>query len=124
MATVPETTFPVLEQTTNLFTAVITDNDGVTPMAVSRLTAFTLTTYIVRADGQTQILRDHQACINASNVVVNALGEVIWTIQPSDTMVIEDVPFERHYALFEWYWANGNGKFLITLVVENLALVA
>jgi hypothetical protein len=117
--------FEIDEQESGSYTATIVGNDGATPLPAASLLTFTLTLYVVKADGTEQIVnaRNQQNVLNANNVTVSAGGAVVWTIQPGDTTLVEDIPFERHIALFEWTWADGAGKHEVILKVRNLRRV-
>jgi hypothetical protein len=41
-----------------------------------------------------------------------------WNIQVGDTTLLENLPFMRHYARFNWSWANGSKAVEILLVVQ------
>lgn len=130
----PDRTFDIDEQESGYYLGKITDNDGVTFLPGSTLTALALTLWVVREDGTTQIVngRNHQNVLNLNNVTVydtiqtDANGHqynLRWAIQPADTTLVEDLPFERHLALFEWTWPQGQGKHTFELVVRNLSQV-
>lgn len=118
-------TFEIDEEESGSYTATIVGNDGATPLPAATLLTFTLTLYVIKQDGTDQILngRNLQNVLNANNVTVDAVGQVVWTIQPADTVLVEAIPFERHHALFEWTWADGAGKHEVILKVRNLRRV-
>lgn len=118
----PEQAFPVIEKGSGQFTAVIVGNDGVTPLSSAVLLTLTLTLYATKADGTDAIInsRNAQNVLNANNVTVDTLGNLIWVIQPNDTALVENIPFERHIGLFQWTWPAGAGKREVILVVQNL----
>jgi len=120
------TTFdPIDEQTTGQYTAQLVGNDGLTPIPASVLATLVLTLYAIKADGTDQIIngRNRQNALNANNVTVSAAGALVWAIQVLDTTLVEDIPFERHVALFEWTWTSGAGKHEAILPVRNLHFV-
>ena len=116
--------FEIAEKETGRYTAILTGNDGVTPLSSAVLLTLTLTLYVTKADGTDTKIRDHQSVLNANNVTVGTDGAVVWIIQVTDTTLVELIPFERHVALFEWTWAGGAGKHEVVLVVRNLRQVS
>jgi hypothetical protein len=62
--------------------------------------------------------------LNANNVTISTGGLITWLFQVGDTTLVEDIPFERHIALWEWTWPAGAGKHEAILVVRNLRRVA
>lgn len=113
----------VLEQTTPRYRAVITDDQGL-PIPAASLTELLLTLTVIRSNGTITFLRADQPAINANNVTVDANGVLVWSIQVADTTLVEDLPAERHIALFEWGWGTGRkGKHELVLVVKNLTAV-
>lgn len=118
----PPLSFPIDEKTSGQYTAVLVGNDGVTPLPAATLITLVLTLYVIKADGTDGIVngRNAQNVLNANNVTLSAGGLLTWVIQVLDTTLVEDIPFERHVALFEWTWAAGAGKREVILVVRNL----
>lgn len=116
--------FLLAEKSTGTYTATVVANDGVTPLPAATLATLTLFLYVIKADGTSSYIRGAaglpQNVLNANNVTVDANGLVTWTIQTTDTTLIEAVDFERHIALFQWTWAGGAGKHEVVLVVKNL----
>lgn len=128
------TSFPIDEQESGSYFATVTDDAGAM-IPGNQLTALTLTLYVIRQDGSTAIVnnRDHQNVLNTQNVTVSNVIQTLangktynlrWRIQPADTTLVEALPFERHLFLFEWTWAQGQGKHEATLAVKNLVMVA
>lgn len=115
--------FAIDEQESGRYTAIITGNDGVTPLPGATLTTLVLTLYVIKADGTDSLIRTAQSILNVNNGTVSAGGAITWLIQPADTTLVEDIPFERHIALFEWSWPAGQGKHEVVLVVRNLRRV-
>lgn len=115
-------TFEINERSTGTYPATIVGNDGVTPLPGATLVTFTLTLYVIKADGTIAYVnsRNAQNVLNANNVTVSAGGAVLWTIQVGDTTLVEVLPFERHIALFEWTWAGGAGAHEVILVVRKI----
>ena len=125
--------FPVDEQEGGSYLATITD-DLEALILGSSLTILKLTLYVIRQDGSTAIVnnRDHQNVLNQNQVTVYDTLQALsnsrtynlrWRIQPEDTTLVESLPYERHRFLFEWTWAQGQGKHDGTLVVRNLTMV-
>lgn len=117
--------YPIDEEESGQYTATVTGNDGVTPLPVLQILTLTLTVYVVKQDGTEQIIngRNQQNVLNANNVLVDVGGGLTWTIQPGDTTLVEAIPYETHFALFEWTFAEGQGKHLIAVRVRNLRRV-
>ncbi len=115
-------TFDIAEKSTGSYTATLVGNDGVTPLPGATLSTLVLTLYAIKADGTDGVVnsRNAQNVLNANNVTVSTGGLLTWAIQVGDTTLVEDLPFERHIALFEWTWPNGAGKHEAVLVVRNL----
>jgi hypothetical protein len=122
----PPHTYPIDEKCTGQCTARLVGNDGVTGISGAVLTTLVLTLYAIKADGTDAIInsRTQQNVLNANNVTVDTTGLLTWVIQSADTTLVEDLPFERHIALFEWTWPSGVGKHEIILVVRNLHRVS
>ena len=130
----PVRTFDIDEQESGAYLGKIVGNDGITFLPGSTLTALALTLWVVRENGTVAIVngRNHQNVLNLNNVTVfdtiqtDANGHQFnlrWLIQPADTTLVEDLPYERHLALFEWTWPQGQGKHLFELIVRNLSQV-
>jgi hypothetical protein len=119
-------TFEVNEKTSGRFTATLVGNDGVTPLPGATLSTLVLTLYAIKADGSDGIVngRNAQNVLNANNVTISTGGLITWLFQVGDTTLVEDIPFERHIALWEWTWPAGAGKHEAILVVRNLRRVA
>lgn len=118
----------VLEKTTPRYTAILQDDTGAPLPAVS-LTTLTLTLYVIKSDGTTQIVnsRTAQNVLNANNVTVDGSGNLVWAIQTADTAILDDtLPVEQHIALWTWTWATGakTGRHELILVVKNLGQVS
>lgn len=117
--------FGILEQATGTYRAVITANDGVTPIPAASLLTLTLTLYNIKSDGTVNHIngRNAQNVLNTNNVTIDASGNLTWAIQVADTTLVEALPFERHIALWEWTATGVAGKHEIVLVVQALAEV-
>jgi len=116
--------FAINEKSTGLYTGTLVGNDGVTPLPGPTLSTLLLSLYVIKQDGTDHMIRTAQNVLNANNVTVSAGGLVSWSIQVADTTLVEDIPFERHIALFEWTWPSGAGKHEIVLAVRNLRRVS
>ena len=116
--------FPIQEQTTGTYTAVLVGNDGSTPVPGPTLTTIILTVYAIKSDGTDGILRGpQQNVLQQNNVTIDGNGVLVWGVQPSDTTLVEAIPFEDHYCLFEWTWPGGTGRHVVILRVWNLRRV-
>ena len=124
MSANPPQTFLIDELTSGRYTALIVDNDGVTPVPAANLLTFVLTVYVIKTDNTDGILRGpQQNVLNANNVTIDSGGNLVWTAQPADTTMVESVPFEDHICLFEWTWGTGTGRHEVILRVRNLRRV-
>lgn len=124
MPTNVQSTFRVNEQTTSKLTGQLVDQNGA-GIPTGTLTAFTLTLYN-DADGSIINLRNGQDVLNTNNVTVDSSGNVVWTIQPDDNVIVDDTQdAELHIALFQWQWGSParKGKAAIGIRVANLAKV-
>ena len=118
-------TVDCLEGETPRYTATLTD-ENLVPLPANSLTTFQLTLYVIKADGTTSYIngRNAQNVLNANNVTVTAQGLITWSMQVADTTLVEVVPFERHIALWEWYWGTGRaGKHELVITVKALGEV-
>lgn len=119
------TSFSVYEKTSAKLTAILKDETGAA-VSSALLTTFTLTLYD-KATGAIINSRDDQNVLNANNVTVDTSGNVVWTLQPADNIILDDsLNREHHRALFEWSWATGTktGKDYVDISVLNLAKVS
>ena len=116
-------TVDVLEKTTPRYTAVITDDQGVAIPLVSLVT-LTLFLYVIKSDGTPSYILGAagapQNVLNANNVTADANGNLVWSIQTTDTTFVEALPFELHIALFTWTTATITGRHELHLTVKNL----
>jgi hypothetical protein len=114
--------FQIDEQETGLYTATIVGNDGITPLPGAVLSTLVLSLYAIKSDGTDAVInaRNRLNVLNAGNVTISAGGKLTWNIQVADTTLIEDIAFERHYALWEWTWPAGAGKHEVLVIVRNL----
>ena len=114
----------IMEKTTVKVTATVEDEDG-NGLAAGNLDTLTLTLYSL--EDETIInSRDAQDVLNANGVTLDVNGGLIWTITPSDTIIVDTtLSAERHRAVFEWTYDIGvkNGKHVIDMRVINLVKV-
>lgn len=86
------------------YTGQIVDELGAGIDAAS-LTTLTLTLYDLVSN---TIIngRNAQNILNANNVTVDASGNLVWSVQPSDNPIYSSTPVENelHIALFQWTW--------------------
>ena len=118
-------TVDVLEGETPRYTATLKDDQGV-PLPAASLTTLTLTLYVIKADGSVSYVnsRNAQNVLNANNVTIDANGAIVWAMQVADTTLVEDLPFERHIALWEWTWPTSRaGKHELWVTVKALGEV-
>lgn len=126
-------TYQINEQESGRYTALITGDDGAM-LPGSTLVTLRLTVYVTKRDGTDQIVngRDQQNVLNINNVQVletpltDANGRaynLIWSIQPGDTTLVEQIRHERHICLFEWTFAGGAGNDEVYLNVRNVRRV-
>lgn len=126
-------TFAIDEQESGSYLATIHDDLG-NLLPGSVLLSLQLTLYVIRFDGSSAIVnsRNRQAVLNQNNVTVydslQTTGDgrtynLRWAVQPADSTLVEDLPYERHQALWEWSWNGGQGKHEVTLIVKNLRMV-
>jgi len=119
----------IAEETTAQYSAILKDeDDNVIPAA--SLASFTLTLYVKDVGGTTIINgRDGQDVLNANNVVVDAFGAVLWTMQVADNAIQNSaLDYERHYALWEFTWTRGGGgtglgRHEVVFIIRNLVKV-
>lgn len=132
------TTFSILEQTTGVYRATITDEGGAM-LPGSTLSTLKLTLYAKTSAGNVYInSRNEQNVLNANGVVVydtlqtDVLSDgttvtynLKWVISALDTTLNNgNLKVERHIALFEWTWPTDKaGKHEIILAVQNLTEV-
>ena len=125
--------FPIDEQESGSYLAILTDDLG-SVVPASALTSLQITLYVIRADGSIAYVnnRVHQSCLNQNNVTVFESLQILpdgrrynlrWQIQPEDSTLQEALLFETHHFLFEWTWAQGQGKHEGRLVVKNIPVV-
>lgn len=114
-------TTPVRERTTAFYTTTIVDENDV-GVDLANIATLTLTYY----DAETNTIinsRDDQDVLNTNNVTVATTGgTVIWTLQPLDTIIVDDrKELERHIAFFTWTWNVVNiGRKEIAFDIENI----
>ena len=119
----PPLVFEAKEKTTGHYTGVLTDDDA-TVLPAASLVTLTLSLYAILTDGSLSYIRNAQNVLNANNVTVDSNGNINWHWQVADTTLIEDLPFERHIALFTWTTSGSTGRHEFVLNVQNLVAVS
>ena len=112
----------ILEKTSPKITATMQDEEG-TGIPAASLTTLTLTLYNLDDSSNTIInSRSDQDVLNANNVTVNSSGNLVWSVQALDTIIVGDKGVEKHRAVFEWTYSSGtkNGKHIIDMDIRNL----
>jgi len=123
--TVEERTFS--ERTSAEYTALVADEDG-NGIDAADLDTLTLTLSNL-ADGSIINSRNAQNVLNANNVTVDAEGNLVWSITPSDTVMVRTAVkigyTEKHRALFRWTWDGGAkaGSHEMVMLITNVAKV-
>jgi hypothetical protein len=129
-------TFTILEQTSGVYRAIITDESGAM-LPGSTLSTLALTLYVIGSSGTVSYInsRNAQNVLNTNGVLVydtlqtDTLTDgttleynLKWTISPADTTLNSStLKTERHIALFEWGWGVSKaGKHEVILAVKNL----
>jgi hypothetical protein len=128
----------VPEQTSGLYRATLRDEHGVL-LPGNVLNTLALTLYVKKADGTIAYVnsRNAQNVLNQNDVLVYAALQtdpdgvqfnLKWSYKIEDTTLVEDLPFERHIALFEFSWPRPIGsaaawKHELILNVQNLGEV-
>ena len=95
------------------YSAVLVQEDGVTPLPVASLSTLTLT-LVDDATGTVINGRSSQNALNANNVTIDASGNLVWTMTPADNPIVGSGlahgRCELHLATFEWTWSAGAKK--------------
>lgn len=99
--------FITREHGTARFTSVLKDDtDAVIPAA--DLTSLTLTLYLKSDASQKINSRNAQNILNANNVTVDSSGNLVWSMQAADNVIVDQsLEKEAHIALFEYSWNSG-----------------
>ena len=116
-------TTEIIEKTTGLYEFDIVDELD-DPVPVSDLSSMDITYYDL--DTETIInSRSSQDVLNVNNVTVDEVGHVIWSLQTSDSILIDArKELEQHIVLFHWVTGNGVvGRHEVQFPVRNLTLV-
>lgn len=121
-------TADILEETSGTYTTILVDEIG-RPISVGVLTSLRLTLYVRRSTGTHAFLRQAQDVLNTNGVALSGLltrrdgrqYNLKWSVTTADTTMVEDLPFERHIALFEYAWGDGKaGKHEIVINVKRV----
>ena len=114
--------------TTAVYSASLQD-ENLNPIASSSINTLTLTLYNEK-DGEILGSRSQQTVLNTNNVTIaTTAGTLTWIMQPADNEIVDatlhDGQFERHIALFEWFWNNGTrrGRHEVIIDVERVDTV-
>jgi hypothetical protein len=122
---------PVPSGSACIYTGVLTQRDGETPIASGMLLTLTLTL----VDEVTRSVinsRDAQNVLNANGVTVDVTGGtgvLTWILSNSDNVFVRDAPppaygeIERHEAVFAWTWQENSvtyeGERKVFILVES-----
>lgn len=119
---------PIAEGGVGVYSGVLTQEDGVTPVPGVSITGLKLTLTDLRTRAVINS-RNEQNVLNANNVtldVVGSTGELSWELQAADTPFLqldpppEEGQVEIHQAILEWNWgADKVGKKKIFILVEK-----
>ena len=115
----------ILEKTSPKITATIQDEDG-TGIPAASLDTLTLTLYNLDDSSNTIInSRTAQDVLNTNNVTVDSSGNLVWLVQPLDTIIVGSKGVEKHRVVFEWTYSSGtkNGKYIIDMDIRNLVKI-
>lgn len=97
----------ITEGSSGLYTATLATPGGTAVTAVM-LTALSLTLYD-KETGAIVNSRDAQDVLNKGNVTIDAEGEIAWSIQPADTVILDATKEkETRVALFHATWNTGS----------------
>lgn len=118
------------ERSSALYTAYLRDpNDA--PVVIAQLSGLELTLHdpetgdiINSRDGQ-DVLNDNDVTVVDVTVNGETIAKVSWSIQPGDTVVVDDTKLkETRVALFKYVWNGGQHHHEYRFQVRNLAQVA
>lgn len=109
------------ELTTGVYTGSLVDDTGA---AIGAASLVTLTLTLYDAITKTYInARNAQNILNANNVTVDSSGNLIWSVQALDNLIVNDtLSTELHVALFQWTYGAGaakSGKHAVGIRVVN-----
>lgn len=115
---------PINEKTAARLTGQLVDETGAGVSAGS-LSTLTLTLYD-KLTGTIINGRNAQNVLNASNVTIDASGNVVWSMVAADNPILDDtLTLETHVALFQATWGTGKGANIeIEFQVRNIARVS
>jgi hypothetical protein len=121
MATQTIQPFRVNQATSAQYACVLVDDTGAV-VAASALTTLTLT-LTDDATGTALNGRTNQNVLNANNVTVDSSGNVVWSIQPADNVIVGTRELEAHTALWTATWSSGTKSLTheVAVLVTNLA---
>lgn len=99
--------FPVLGDTTALYTARLVDEVG-DPIPGALLETLTLTVTAILGSNNTPIVngRNEQNVLNANGVTVSEVGALRWELVQEDTAFVGSSRVERHRVEFAWSWGE------------------
>lgn len=110
------------EESSALYTATLKDPEG-NVVALAMLSALTLTLHDPETGGLING-RDAQDVLNKNDVTIDAAGELSWSIQPEDTVIVDDTKLkENRTALFRFVWSGGQHHHAYEFQVKNLGKV-
>ena len=113
----------VPQLTSARYTAVLLDQTG-TPVPASSLSTLTLTLKD-QASGAVINGRNAQSVLNANNVTVEASGNLVWSLQPADSPILNaELGTETHLATFVAIWPSGRLNHVVAIPVQNLGLAS
>jgi len=112
------------EKASACYTTTLTDENGV---AIPSGSIDTLTLTLSNVDDGTIVnSRDGQDVLNLNNVTVTSGGLLTYTIQPLDTVIVDNTKdYETHRATFEMNFNSGvsYGNWDVDLMIRNLSKV-
>lgn len=110
----------ITEGVSTKLTGQIVDEDG-TGIGSSSLTTLTLTLCVNGNLSRIINSRNQQNVLNTNNVTVNSSGNLVWQMTTTDNAIVDNVPTERHVAIFQWTYSSGTktGKESIEFYVKE-----
>lgn len=113
------------ERSSPKITATVQDEAG-DGIAASSLDTLTLTLYNLSDADKTIInSRSDQDVLNTNNVTVDSSGNLVWSVQALDTIIVSAPVLEQHRAVFAWTYSSGTktGRYTIDMTIRNLEKV-